>query len=61
MFGDMSQDLQLWLNNEVKRSIGRDMSYAFYDVTNFFFDIDFPDDEGGSGGSCGFYGYGSRV
>ena len=47
VFGDMSQDLQLWLNNEVKRSIGRDMSYAFYDVTNFFFDIDFPDDEGG--------------
>ena len=32
VFGDMSQDLQLWLNNEVKRSIGRDMSYAFYDV-----------------------------
>jgi transposase len=25
--------------------VGRDLSYAFYDVTNYFFEIDFPDGE----------------
>jgi transposase len=39
--------LQRHLNDAVKASIGRDLSYAFYDVTNYFFEIDFPDGEGG--------------
>jgi len=39
-------DLQRHLNEAVKGLIGRDMSHVFYDVTNFFFEIDFSDDEG---------------
>jgi transposase len=37
--------LQRHLNEKIKDNIGRDMSYAFYDVTNYFFEIDFPDGE----------------
>ena len=33
------------MNEEVKKTIGRDLSHAFYDVTNYFFEIDFPDGE----------------
>lgn len=35
-------DLQHHLNKHVKEKIGRDLSHAFYDVTNYFFEIDFP-------------------
>ena len=38
--------LQHHLDERVKALIGRDLKYAFYDVTNYFFEIDFPDDEG---------------
>jgi len=40
-------ELQRHLNDKVKTLIGRDLSYAFYDVTNYFFDIDFPDEDDG--------------
>ena len=36
-------ELQRHLNDVVKEKIGRDLSYAFYDVTNYYFEIDFPD------------------
>ena len=29
----------------LKKLIGRDLSHAFYDVTNYFFEIDHPDRE----------------
>lgn len=35
-------DLQRHLNERVRETIGRDLSYAFFDVTNYFFAIDFP-------------------
>jgi transposase len=35
--------LQRHLNEKVKETIGRDLTHAFYDVTNYFFEIDFPD------------------
>ena len=38
-------DLQRHLNDVVKKKIGRDLSHAFYDVTNYYFEIDFPDGE----------------
>ena len=44
-FADFEVELQRHLNERVKETIGRDLSYAFYDVTNYFFDIDFPDGE----------------
>jgi len=41
-FAGFEVELQRHLNERVKESIGRDLSYAFYDVTNYFFEIDFP-------------------
>jgi len=38
-------DFQRYLNEIVKEKIGRDLSHAFYDVTNYYFEIDFPDGE----------------
>lgn len=44
-FADFEMELQRHLNERVKETIGRDLSYAFYDVTNYFFEIDFPSGE----------------
>lgn len=41
-----SVELQQYLDERVKALIGRDLKYAFYDVTNYFFEIDFPDEGG---------------
>lgn len=35
-------ELQRHLNERIKSTIGRDLSHAFYDVTNYYFEIDFP-------------------
>jgi hypothetical protein len=43
---EFSIPLQQHLDERVKVLIGRDLKYAFYDVTNYFFEIDFPDAEG---------------
>ncbi len=44
-FANFEVELQRHLNERVKETIGRDLSYAFYDVTNYFFEIDFPNGE----------------
>ena len=44
-FADFEVELQRHLNRVVKKKIGRDLSHAMYDVTNFYFDIDFPNGE----------------
>jgi transposase len=40
-FSDISISLQVYLNQQIKKIIGRDSSYAFYDVTNYYFEKDF--------------------
>ena len=44
-FSEMETELQRHMNEKVKDTVGRDLSHAFYDVTNYFFEIDFPDGE----------------
>jgi transposase len=44
-FAEFEVELQRHLNEMVKKKIGRDLSYAFYDVTNYYFEIDFPNGE----------------
>ena len=44
-FAGFEVELQRHMNEKVKAKIGRDLSYAFYDVTNYYFEIDFPDGE----------------
>lgn len=46
VFSDVSVGLQTHINNEIKKLIGRDQSYAFYDVTNFYFEKDFNGEKG---------------
>lgn len=43
---DFSLELQKHLDERIKELIGRDLQYAFYDVTNYFFEIDFADENG---------------
>ncbi len=44
-FAGFEVELQRHLNERIRETIGRDLSYAFYDVTNYYFEIDFPDGE----------------
>lgn len=37
--------LQKYLNEQIKEIIGRDFEYAYYDVTNYHFEIDFNDED----------------
>ncbi|NCC62976.1 MAG: transposase, partial [Verrucomicrobiae bacterium] len=37
-------DLQSWLNEMVKKQYGRNHDYAYYDVTNYYFEIDGEDE-----------------
>jgi len=45
VFSDFEIELQRYLNERIKATVGRDLSHAFYDVTNYYFEIDFPDGE----------------
>lgn len=45
LFAGFEVELQRHLNERIKETIGRDLSHAFYDVTNYFFEIDFPNGE----------------
>jgi transposase len=44
-YAEFEIGIQRHLNTAVKKTIGRDLSHAFYDVTNYFCEIDFPDGE----------------
>ncbi len=45
IFDKYKIDLQKYINDKIKEIIGRDTSYAYYDVTNYYNEIDFPKDE----------------
>lgn len=47
LFSGFEVGLQRHLNERIKERIGRDLSHAFYDVTNYYFEIDYPDEVGG--------------
>ena len=36
--------MQLWFNDRIKELYGRDSSLVYYDVTNYYFEIDKVDD-----------------
>ena len=43
-FDRFNLDLQAWLNEAVKKQYGRNRGYAYYDVTNYYFEIDEEDE-----------------
>lgn len=45
-YSDISVKLQRRISDKVKELIGRDSSYAFYDVTNYYFETDFGGEKG---------------
>lgn len=46
LYADFEIELQHHLNEKVKELIGRDLSCAFFGITNYFFDIDFFNESG---------------
>lgn len=45
IFNKVKVELQKYINDRIKEIIRRDSSYAYYDVTNYYNEIDFPKDE----------------
>jgi transposase len=43
-FAGMREELQLWMHERVVAGYGRDTSVVYYDVTNFYFEIDEQDE-----------------
>jgi len=43
-FASFTDALQLWMHERVKANYGRDTSTSYYDVTNYYFEIDEQDD-----------------
>jgi transposase len=43
-FNGKSNELQLWINERIKEKHNRDTSIVYYDVTNYYFEIDQQDD-----------------
>lgn len=43
-FDRFNLDLQAWLNNAVRKQYGRNYELAYYDVTNYYFEIDEEDE-----------------
>jgi len=43
-FNKHSSALQLWINDRIKQLYGRDSSLVYYDVTNYYFEIDDNDE-----------------
>ena len=44
-FNRFSLDLQKYLNEQVEKNYGRDKSLAYYDVTNYYFEIPYDDED----------------
>lgn len=43
-FDKHKENLQLWINDKIKKLYGRDTSLVYYDVTNYYFETDKIDD-----------------
>jgi transposase len=45
IMNDFKADLEAWIHEQIKESIGRDASLVFYDVTNYYFEIEYDDED----------------
>lgn len=43
-FKKYQSDLQLWIHEHIRQNYGRDTSLVYYDVTNYYFEIDEPNE-----------------
>ena len=44
VFSKYQADLQLWMHEHIRQNYGRDTSLVYYDVTNYYFEIDEEDE-----------------
>ena len=42
---DIKEKLQLHMHNQITETIGRDTTLIFYDVTNYYFETDYDDED----------------
>ena len=45
-FSDLNVDIQKYINDRIVKMIGRNFDYGYYDVTNYYCEIDYPDADG---------------
>lgn len=45
VMNNFKEDLEVWLHNQVTEIIGRDTTLVFYDVTNYYFEIEYDDED----------------
>jgi transposase len=45
VMNNFKEDLEVWIHNQVKELIGRDTTLVFYDVTNYYFEIEYDDED----------------
>jgi transposase len=43
IFNQLKEDIQLKIHNSIQESIGREATLVFYDVTNYYFEVDIDD------------------
>lgn len=46
-YADLNVDIQKYINERIVKLIGRKFDYGYYDVTNYYFEVDVPDGEKG--------------
>lgn len=46
-FSDYSVKIQKYINDKIVEKIGRNFEYGYYDVTNYYCEVNYPDSEGG--------------
>jgi len=46
-FSDLNVDIQKHINDKIVKMIGRNFDYGYYDVTNYYCEIDYPDEDNG--------------
>ena len=44
LFDNYKEELQIWMNERIKKNYGRDTSLIYYDVTNYYFETDDQND-----------------
>ena len=42
---DLKEDLEIWIHKEITNLVGRDTTLVFYDVTNYYFEIEYDDED----------------
>jgi transposase len=45
VMNNFKEDLEAWVHNQITSLIGRDTTLVFYDVTNYYFEIEYDDED----------------